>query len=72
MFDQDQLFQVSHHQIVIHLKEYKFSHGSRHNLPNNLIMYDSYHCSRYNTQTKRLTEKMFDEVFLSIKTEMEN
>ena len=52
-------------------KEYKFSHGARHNLPNNLVMYDSYHCSRYNTQTKRLTEKMFHEVFLSIKTEME-
>jgi len=34
-------------------------------------MYDSYHCSRYNTQTKRLTEEMFHEVFLSIKTEME-
>ena len=42
------------------------------NLPNNLVMYDSYHCSRYNTQTKRLTEEMFHEVFLSIKTEMEN
>jgi len=67
---------IAHNAIVTALnltkKEYKFSHGSRHNLPNNLIMYDSYHCSRYNTQTKRLTEKMFDEVFLSIKTEMEN
>ena len=52
-------------------KEYKFSHGKRHNLPNNLVMYDSYHCSRYNTQTKRLTEQMFEEVFLLIKNEME-
>ena len=67
---------IAHNAIMTTLnltkKEYKFSHGARHNLPNNLVMYDSYHCSRYNTQTKRLTEEMFHEVFLSIKTEMEN
>ena len=67
---------VAHNAILTALnlkkKEYKFSHGNRHNLPNSLIMYDSYHCSRYNTQTKRLTEEMFQEVFLLIKTEMEN
>jgi uracil-DNA glycosylase family 4 len=66
---------IAHNAIMTTLnltkKEYKFSHGARHNLPNNLVMYDSYHCSRYNTQTKRLTEEMFHEVFLSIKTEME-
>jgi len=66
---------IAHNAIMTALnltkKEYKFSHGKRHNLPNNLVMYDSYHCSRYNTQTKRLTEEMFHEVFLSIKTEME-
>ena len=66
---------IAHNSIMTSLsltkKEYKFSHGERHNLPNNLVLYDSYHCSRYNTQTKRLTEKMFHEVFLSIKNEME-
>ena len=66
---------IAHNAIMTALnltkKEYKFSHGKRHILPNNLVMYDSYHCSRYNTQTKRLTEKMFHEVFLSIKNEME-
>ena len=66
---------IAHNAIMTALsltkKEYKFSHGERHNLPNNLVLYDSYHCSRYNTQTKRLTEKMFHEVFLSIKNEME-
>jgi len=35
-------------------------------LPNGLRLYDSYHCSRYNTQTKRLTEAMFHRVFESI------
>jgi uracil-DNA glycosylase len=52
--------------------DYVFSHGARHNLPNQLVLYDSYHCSRYNTQTKRLTEEMFFSVFQSIKKEMEN
>jgi uracil-DNA glycosylase len=41
----------------------KFGHGARHELPNDLILFDSYHCSRYNTQTKRLTEAMFHDVF---------
>jgi uracil-DNA glycosylase family 4 len=66
---------IAHNAILTALnlpkKEYKFTHGKRHNLPKNLVLYDSYHCSRYNTQTKRLTESMFHEVFLSIKTEME-
>ena len=66
---------IAHNAVMTALnltkKEYKFSHGERHKLPNNLVMYDSYHCSRYNTQTKRLTEKMFHDVFLSIKNEME-
>jgi uracil-DNA glycosylase family 4 len=48
---------------------YKFSHGGRHILLNGLILYDSYHCSRYNTQTKRLTEAMFFDIFLKITKE---
>ncbi len=53
-------------------KNFKFSHAARHELPNKLILYDSYHCSRYNTQTKRLTTKMFNNVFLLIKKEIED
>ena len=37
--------------------------GAHHRLPNGLSLFDSYHCSRYNTQTKRLTEDMFHQVF---------
>lgn len=48
------------------IKDYKFSHGMRHALPNGIMLYDSYHCSRYNTQTKRLTETMFHAVFSAI------
>ena len=40
----------------------KFGHGSEHELPENRRMIDSYHCSRYNTQTRRLTTEMFQTV----------
>jgi len=67
---------VAHNALLIALdcqkNKYKFSHGGRHVLLNELVLYNSYHCSRYNTQTKRLTEKMFEDIFLSIKNEMEN
>ena len=64
---------IAHNAILkaLHLKRsnYEFSHGGRHILPNGLILYDSYHCSRYNTQTKRLTEAMFFDIFLTITKE---
>ncbi|MGB0749358.1 MAG: uracil-DNA glycosylase [Magnetospiraceae bacterium] len=41
----------------------KFAHGAVHNLENGLVLVDSYHCSRYNTNTGRLTEDMFHNVF---------
>lgn len=42
---------------------YTFAHGAEHELPNGLYLIDSYHCSRYNTQTRRLTPQMFQAVF---------
>lgn len=45
---------------------YRFGHDVRHALPNGRVLYDSYHCSRYNTQTRRLTEAMFHAVFARI------
>jgi len=36
-----------------------FSHGRLHLLPSGLVLVDSYHCSRYNTNTRRLTTEMF-------------
>jgi len=47
------------------LSRYKFGHGARHDLPGNRVLLDSYHCSRYNTQTRRLTTNMFEDVFRS-------
>lgn len=46
--------------------QFQFRHGARHDLPNGSALYDSYHCSRYNTQTKRLTQPMFEAVFADI------
>lgn len=43
-----------------------FGHGLHHDLPSGARLYDSYHCSRYNTQTKRLTAEMFEAVFSDI------
>lgn len=43
-----------------------FAHDATHSLPGGLRLYDSYHCSRYNTQTRRLTPEMFRAVFARI------
>lgn len=48
---------------------YPFAHDARHDLPGGLKLYDSYHCSRYNTQTRRLTPEMFRAVFSRIETD---
>ena len=52
--------------------EFKFAHNARYQLRENLVLYDSYHCSRYNTNTKRLTPVMFSQVFSDIRSELDN
>ena len=42
---------------------YKFAHSASHLLPNEMILFNSYHCSRYNTNTGVLTTDMFEAVF---------
>lgn len=41
---------------------YRFAHAAEHALPDGTWLVDSYHCSRYNTQTRRLTDAMFRDV----------
>jgi uracil-DNA glycosylase family 4 len=43
------------------LAAYRFAHGAEHQVGTRILL-DSYHCSRYNTQTRRLTEEMFRAV----------
>lgn len=50
---------------------FAFAHGARHELPGDLTLYDSYHCSRYNTQTRRLTTEMFEAVVGEIAKHLE-
>ena len=45
------------------LAEHPFAHAAAHKLPRDLILIDSYHCSRYNTNTGRLTTAMFEDIF---------
>ena len=46
--------------------DYKFAHAAVHDLGDFKLL-DSYHCSRYNTNTRRLTEAMFDGVFAEVR-----
>lgn len=50
---------------------YPFAHAARHELAAGLTLFDSYHCSRYNTQTRRLTPEAFAAVFAAIVAFME-
>ncbi|MDH5187579.1 MAG: uracil-DNA glycosylase [Rhodospirillaceae bacterium] len=45
---------------------FKFAHGAVFELPKGILLADSYHCSRYNTNTGRLTTKMFEDVFNNV------
>ncbi|MDP6436750.1 MAG: uracil-DNA glycosylase [Gammaproteobacteria bacterium] len=51
--------------------DYAFGHGSEFSLPGGLRLLSSYHCSRYNTQTRRLTPAMFDSVFATARQHLD-
>ncbi len=52
------------------LADFPFRHAAERQLPNGLTLFDSYHCSRYNTQTRRLTPDMFHAVFARIRNHL--
>jgi uracil-DNA glycosylase family 4 len=55
------------------LRRFPFAHGAKHALgPDAPTLFDSYHCSRYNTNTGVLTEAMFREVFRAIRAELDH
>ncbi|MEO1191576.1 MAG: uracil-DNA glycosylase [Pseudomonadota bacterium] len=47
-----------------------FLHGETHTLPSGLALTDSYHCSRYNLNTGRLTAEMFAEVLAGLQSRL--
>lgn len=64
------LGKIAHDAILravdIKLSQYKFVHGQEYEIKPGVWLLDSYHCSRYNTQTGRLTEIMFQNIFSKI------
>jgi len=64
------LGRIAHNSLVATLgerqKDFAFGHGAMHRLDGGRWLVDSYHCSRYNTNTNRLTEAMFEGVFEAI------
>ena len=66
---------IAHSAVLMALKlkksAFPFGHGARHALPDGRTLFDSYHCSRYNTQTRRLTAEGFGSVFAAIRDHLE-
>ena len=61
---------IAHNAVLKVMKKrigaHKFIHGAVHDL-GDICLIDSYHCSRYNTNTGRLTTEMFEDVFKTIR-----
>ena len=49
---------------------FPFAHGAVHDLPGGLTLFDSYHCSRYNTNTGVLTPRMFASIFAAVSSRL--
>ena len=64
------LGRIAHDTLIRHFKlsakAHLFSHCKSHIIKRNLVLLNSYHCSRYNVNTGRLTQKMFDDVFIKL------
>lgn len=69
------LGRIAHDAVLLALArrpgDHPFGHAARHDLPGGWRLFDSYHCSRYNTQTRRLTPAMFRAVFADIRAYLE-
>ena len=65
------LGRIAHEAVLTALEcrkaAHPFGHGRQHDLGQRFALFDSYHCSRYNTNTRRLTPEMFEQVFGQIR-----
>jgi uracil-DNA glycosylase len=50
---------------------FAFAHGAQHRIHGSLVLFDSFHCSRYNTNTGRLTPDMFRAVFREVRAHLD-
>ncbi|HZP21707.1 MAG TPA: uracil-DNA glycosylase [Bauldia sp.] len=70
------LGRIAHESTLAALEQkrsaFAFAHGAVHAMPRGVAIYDSYHCSRYNTNTGVLTEAMFRSVFAAIRERLGN
>ena len=61
------LGRIAHETVLrvfgLRLAGHSFAHGAEHDLPSSRRLLDSYHCSRQNTNTGKLTREMFATVF---------
>ncbi|HVH79425.1 MAG TPA: uracil-DNA glycosylase [Stellaceae bacterium] len=61
---------IAHHAVLatkgLRRATYPFAHGALHELPDGLLLADSYHCSRLNTNTGTLTAELFEAVFAAL------
>ncbi len=68
------LGRIAHDSVIaafgMKAKAAPFGHGNTHALNARVMLFDSFHCSRYNTNTRRLTPEMFEDVFVAIKTSL--
>jgi uracil-DNA glycosylase family 4 len=67
---------IAHKAVLMATKDkpgdFKFGHAAQHRLRTGMMLFDSYHCSRYNTNTRRLTAPMFEQVFADIRRFLDN
>ena len=66
---------IAHQSILralgLRVSVHKFRHGAMIDLPDGRTLADSYHCSRYNTNTGRLTPEMFESVFAAVRATLD-
>ena len=69
------LGRIAHEQtlttLAVKRATHPFAHGARHLLPSGLELFDSFHCSRYNTNTGKLTPDMFRSVFAAVRATLD-
>ena len=69
------LGKVAHESVVrifsMPLRQVPFRHAAVHHLPDGILLFDSYHCSRYNIHTKRLNDDMLREVFSAVRRHLQ-